>query len=222
MNENYGYDPFGKSRFSYNPYAYDNQNEGLSFSRNELQQILIAMGALTIAFSFALTPGSSFQNLGAVLNNIPLAFLAILTGFFFHELAHKYMGQKYGYWSEFRMYTQGLFLALFFGIFLGFIFALPGAVQIFGNPRRDEMGKIAMAGPFTNIILSGLFITLFITTTGIIAYVAFFIGSINAFLAFFNLLPFGMFDGKKVFNWRKEIWAILITISILLLLVLIV
>jgi Zn-dependent protease len=29
---------------------------------------------------------------------------------------------------------------------------------------------------------------------------------INAWLAFFNLIPWGNFDGFKVFHWNKKVW----------------
>jgi len=196
-----------------NSYGYRPENnliKGLKFSKNELYQILISIGVLTIAFSFALAPNPPLSHINEAFSYVPLAFFAIITAFFCHEIAHKYMGQKYGYWSEFRMYGQGLLLALFLGLFVGFIFAAPGAVQIRGMPSKEEIGKIALAGPLTNIILSAIFISIWIVSTGFIAEIAFFIGYINAFLALFNLIPFGFFDGAKIFSWRKEIWALFV------------
>ena len=187
------------------------------FSRGEIIQILIAIGVLTIAFSFAFTRGLPLSNISGALANIPLAFLAIVTAFFCHELGHKFMGQKYGYWSEFRMFPMGLLLALFLGIFTGFVFAAPGAVTIMGNPNRDEYGKISAIGPFINVSLAALFYLITIATTGGVSRIFGFIAFINAFLAFFNLLPFGPLDGMKIFNWRKEIWISLIACSLLLL-----
>jgi Zn-dependent protease len=35
------------------------------------------------------------------------------------------------------------------------------------------------------------------------------VGSINLYLAFFNLLPFFVLDGAKVFAWNKLVWAAL-------------
>lgn len=197
--------------------TYGTQVMGFSFSKNELTQIFIAISVLTIAFSFALAPYPPLANISSVLANLPLAFVAIITAFFCHELAHKYMGQRYGYWSEFRMFGQGLLLALFLGVFTGFIFAAPGAVQIMGMPSREETGKISVAGPLTNIILAGIFLGITLVTTGLIAGIAFFIGYINAFLALFNLIPFGFFDGRKIFSWRKDIWGLLIALSIIFL-----
>ena len=189
----------------------------LKFSKNEIIQILIAMGVLTIAFSFALTPGLPLSNIPLALSNIPLAFLAIVTAFFCHELGHKFMGQKYGYWSEFRMFPMGLLLALFLGLFTGFVFAAPGAVTIMGHPNKDEYGKISAIGPTINISLAAIFYLLTISTALEISRIFIFIAFINAFLAFFNLLPFGPLDGMKIFRWRKEVWISLVLICLLLL-----
>ena len=199
------------------PYGYSEQPKGLTFGKEEIKQILIAMGILTIAFSFALAPYPPFTNLGYVLGNIPVAFLAIATAFLCHEMAHKYMGQKFGYWSEFRMYLPGLMLALFLGVVTGLVFAAPGAVQIFGQPNKEESGKLAAAGPTTNIAIGLIFLVLMVVTQGYVRYVAWFIAYINVFLGLFNLLPFGPLDGLKIFSWRKEVWVFLFVVGIALL-----
>jgi len=188
---------------------------GMKFSSREIIHILIAMGVLTLAFSFALAPSPPLSHLNAVIQNLPLSFLAITTAFFCHEIAHKYVGQKYGYWSEFRMFPQGLLFALFLGIALGVVFAAPGAVQIMGRPSQEESGKIAMAGPSVNLLISVVFFLLMFSTSGYLAEIAFFISYINAFLAFFNLLPLGPLDGKKIFQWKKEVWIGLIAACIM-------
>ena len=192
------------------------------FSKSEIIQILIAIGVLTIAFSFALTPGIPLSNIPFALSNIPKAFLAIFTAFFCHELGHKFLGQKYGYWSEFRMYPMGLLLALFLGLFTGFVFAAPGAVTIMGHPNKDEYGKISAIGPTINISLAAVFYLLTISTLTtstplIILEIFVFIAFINAFLGFFNLLPFGPLDGMKIFRWRKEVWISLMAVCLILL-----
>ena len=196
-----------------NPYNYDSQRV-FKFGRTELQHILISLLVLTVAFAFALAPNPPFAFLSSVVSNIPLAFIAIFTAFFCHEIAHKYMGQKYGYWSEFRMFPMGLLIALFLGVFAGFIFAAPGAVQIFGRPTQDETGKISVAGPLVNILISSIFLLIWLISSGIIAQVSFFVAYINAFLAMFNLIPFGPLDGWKIFTWKKEIWVILLITSL--------
>lgn len=190
---------------------------GISFSRTELVHIGIAMAVLTVAFAFAFVPASPpLSNPGAALKNLPLSFLAIATAFFCHELAHKYMGQRYGYWSEFRMYLQGLLFALLLGVAVGIVFAAPGAVQIFGRPSKKESGRISAAGPATNVAIGLAFMLLWYGTGGLLGSAALFIAAINAFLAFFNLLPFGPMDGRKIFSWRKDVWGGLLGVSIAL------
>ncbi len=202
---------------------YTTKMQGMKFSQTEIIQILIALGVLTIAFAFALAPNPPYQNIGSAINNIPLAFIAIITAFMCHELAHKYVAQRYGYWSEFRMYPQGLLFALLFGVVFGFVFAAPGAVTVLGNPNKEEYGKMAIAGPLTNIVIGSVAISIWLTFPGFISTIAFFIGFVNIFLGLFNLLPFGPMDGLKIFRWKPEVWigAFVITISLLAILFLV-
>lgn len=191
------------------------QRGGMRFSQTEIFHLMISVTVLTIAFSFAIIRIENLMwNLSSFLTIIPQSFLAIVTAFVCHELAHKYMGQKYGYWSEFRMFPQGLLLALVFGVFFGIVFAAPGAVQIYGSPRKKEYGHISLAGPLTNIGISLVALSIFTFTSGLIGSIAFFIGYINIFLALFNLLPFGPFDGRKVMSWRFDIWISVFILTI--------
>lgn len=190
------------------------QQQGIKFSETEIVQILIAMAVLTLAFSFAFVPYPPLVHLREVIGKLPFSFLAIVTAFFCHEIAHKYMGQKHGYWSEFRMFPQGLLFALFLGVTMGVVFAAPGAVQIFGRPSREDIGRIAAVGPLTNILICIVFILIWTFSGGYLKEVSFFIAYINAFLAFFNLIPFGPLDGLKIFRWKKVTWFLLIVITL--------
>jgi Zn-dependent protease len=40
--------------------------------------------------------------------------------------------------------------------------------------------------------------------------------AINAFMALFNLIPFGVFDGLKVFRWNKQAWLVLFALAVLI------
>jgi len=216
-----------KTYYSFHDVPFENrdnydggiQPSGIKFSRQEIFHILIAMAVLTIAFSFAFVNYPPLNHIDEVIGFLPLSFLAIATAFFCHEIAHKYTGQKFGYWSEFRMYPKGLLFALFLGIAAGIVFAAPGAVQIFGRPNKEEMGKIAVAGPLTNLILGLLFVGIWYSSDGIVASISFFIAYINVFLAFFNLIPLGPLDGAKIFRWKKELWGALIGIDIIVFLI---
>lgn len=196
------------------------------FSSIEIRQILISMTVLTIAFTFALTRNNIITGLsqGFNLSVIPMgllfSFLGIVTGFAFHEMFHKFMAQKHGLWAEYRMFPQGLLLALILGLFTPFIFAAPGAVVFRGGSRNYETGLIAMAGPLANIIVSlvslSLFLFVFFENT-LLGGLFGFIGLINAFLATFNLLPFGPLDGVKIIRWNATVWTIMLIISVFLL-----
>jgi len=191
------------------------------FSRVEITHILISMCVLTIAFSLLFTKNNLFFgiirgfNLETLLLFIPVSFLSIVTAFFFHEISHKFMAQKFGLWSEFRMYPQGLFLALLLSLFVPFVFAAPGAVMFRGETRVFETGRIAMAGPLANIVISGvtfpLYLFVFIETP--IGQLIGFICLINAFLAVFNLMPFGPLDGIKIIKWNVNVWFIMLIVS---------
>jgi Zn-dependent protease len=190
------------------------------FSRIEIAHLLVAMGVLTLVFSFVLAKNNifaGFNNIGALPSFIPISFLGIVIAFLVHEISHKFMAQKYGLWSEFRMYPMGLLLALVFGIFIGIPFAAPGAVMFRGDARNFETGRIAVAGPLSNIVISFvaflLYLFVFLETSTIKEIVGF-ICLINAVLATFNLLPLGPLDGAKVIRWNATVWIILFSMAI--------
>ena len=189
------------------------------FSRIEATHILISILVLTIAFSFCISGGLIFnRNLDLIIRSIPYAFAGVLTAFFFHELSHKLMAQKFGLWAEYRLFPLGLLLALVISVFTGFVFAAPGAVMFMGGARYHETGRIAMAGPLANIIVASitlpLYFLLFDTQFGAIIG---FICLINTILAVFNLLPFGPLDGVKIIRWNATVWVLLLIVAIILL-----
>jgi Zn-dependent protease len=133
-----------------------------------------------------------------------------------HEMAHKIMAQRRGLWAEFRLVTWGVVLT-FVSIFLPFRMIAPGAMMISGSPNGDDIVKISLAGPATNIILSaGILGIAFTLLPSTFASMLFFIAYINAFLAVFNLIPFGILDGYKVFSFNKKLWALAFISSLIL------
>lgn len=193
-----------------------------NFSRIEIQHLFISIIVLTFAFTFALTPFNFLKgfNINNLVYGLVLSFLGISTAFFFHEMSHKFTAQKFGLWAEYRMFPQGLLLASVLGIFTGFVFAAPGAVMFQGGSKNYETGRIAMAGPLSNIIIASVTLSLYLFIfyeIEIIGEIIAFICFINAFLAVFNLLPFGPLDGTKIIRWNATVWVILLIFSILLL-----
>ncbi|MBR1610109.1 MAG: site-2 protease family protein [Methanobrevibacter sp.] len=157
-----------------------------------------------------------------MLNMLPIVMVGVGAGFILHELGHKFVSMKYGYWAEFKLWPQGLIFALVTSFF-GFVFAAPGAVYTYANYMTDEInGKISIAGPIVNIVLAIVFIAIaaaiypsaFYSETSALIFIICAVGySVNSFLAVFNLLPIGNLDGSKVLNWNIGIWVVTIAIA---------
>jgi Zn-dependent protease len=92
----------------------------------------------------------------------------------------------------------------------------PGAVMISGPATMDDIGKISIAGPITNIIMSGACLAAAFIPYNPIAWVFVAGALINGYIAVFNLIPIGILDGHKIFNWNKTIWAVAFAASIVL------
>ena len=84
----------------------------------------------------------------------------------------------------------------------------PGAVMIAGLMNWNDYGKISIAGPATNIAEALIYLFIFLVSPDSLLGVLSIYGiEINAFLALFNLIPFGVFDGMKIYKWDKRVWA---------------
>ncbi|MFQ5758758.1 MAG: site-2 protease family protein [Candidatus Bathyarchaeia archaeon] len=129
--------------------------------------------------------------------------------FLLHEIAHKLTAQHYGLLAEFRITLWGAIITLISMLPLPFFKLIsPGAVMIAGPITEKEAGKTAVAGPLTNIVISTT-CTLVLTTAQNTSHliIPFFGAWINAIIALFNLIPFGIMDGLKVFRWNKLVWT---------------
>lgn len=154
------------------------------------------------------------------------AVLAVTSGFVLHELAHKVVAQRYGFWAEFRAMFRWLLLMLPISL-TGYPVLAPGAVMIRGRVSIRQNGLISLAGPATNIVIALAAWPFAIaqnphdTLPTIMASVAL----VNAFLAVLNLLPFRLFynlDGRKVLWWNKGVYAAAMAIAVVLMLAILV
>ncbi len=200
-------------------------------SRPELIDLSVSLAALIIAFSILgerQLPG---------LEVILISAVGAGSGFLLHELAHKFVAQRYGYWAEYRANWSGLALMIAMS-FMGFIFAAPGAVMIrkaaamtqpysemvdswqLEQKEKREMLWISLAGPMTNLILMALFFVLLLASATapdrFLVNAAYFAFYINLILAAFNLIPVDPFDGGKIFRASRTVWAIVAIPTILI------
>jgi Zn-dependent protease len=184
------------------------------FSPKELKHLALGM-LLVIGISLSFGFGALGQENWAVV--LSALAVVITLSFFTHEIAHKFTAQRRGLWAEFRLTVWGAILTCI-SIFLPFKIISPGAVMLSGPASMDEIGKISIAGPATNLVLSTAFLGLTFVPSShpwiswIFAIGAFF----NGYIALFNLIPFGILDGFKIFHWNKTVWALAFAVSVVL------
>ncbi|MDR2623404.1 MAG: site-2 protease family protein [Methanobrevibacter sp.] len=185
------------------------------FSFDEIADIILSFFVISIAFSILY----SRADINQAVNVLPIVMVGAGFGFIFHELAHKFAALHYNYQAEFKKWIPGLILSLISPM-IGFMFAAPGAVHIYGTYVTDRInGIISIVGPITNVILSIIFLILgaFILTNPsllnfggnqILLDMCMLGFSVNAWLALFNLIPVSVLDGAKVFRWDPIVWFI--------------
>jgi Zn-dependent protease len=187
----------------------------MRFSETEISQL--AKSWIVISLAFAIVWRDIPKAYGLSFGYIyVISALTVGIAFVVHELGHKYLAERMGCWAEFRSFNMGLILALVFSVIGGIVFAAPGAVMISGSVTREENGKIAAIGPVINLVLAGLFylVGYFLPIGAPLVSLFISIGfNINAWLAFFNLIPIGPLDGAKVLRWSPVIWILLFIIS---------
>ncbi len=178
------------------------------FTSDEIRDLTIAIFALALIFAYPNLEEQFF-----------LALVIVFISFFLHEMGHKFLATRLGCTATFKMWPFGILFGLL-SIFLPIRFFAPGFVEIvpykFGRwgikvirltPR--DLGQISLAGVSVNILFAWLFAlmggnALFLT-----------LAEINAWLAFFNLLPVPPLDGSKIFLWSIWIWLFLFLLTML-------
>ncbi len=173
---------------------------GFKTSNVELKELFKAWLVISLIFTIAST-GLSFNSTAIIFFLISAFTVGI--GFLIHELSHKIMAQNFGASAEFRADNQMLSLALIMSVF-GFLFIAPGAVFIIGRVNKKENGIISLAGPLSNFVLALIFLFFYFFKNSVFLVYGY---KINSWLALFNMIPFGNFDGRKILDWNKGVYA---------------
>ena len=194
------------------------------FSDIEKQHLGLATAAFTLALGFIAVRGlSGISTLGmntwlvTLLLAMPVMLFAVGPAFILHEIGHKIVAKKYGCWAEFRASPGGLRFGIILAAITGWIFMAPGAVMVYGNTTKSQFGKVALAGPISNIILwiiGIILILLGLETSGTLTvqYAGNDKGMLwwwcvsNAGLALFNMIPLGPLDGRKIKHWSDFVF----------------
>ncbi len=178
----------------------------MNYSKTEIKDLAKAWLVISLAFAIVIAGFNS-----KLILIFPIMLLTVGVGFLLHELAHKYVAQKFGYKAEFRAFNQMLIFSLITSFF-GFVFAAPGGVFHGRIASKQKEGLIAIAGPLVNVVLSLIFLSLYFIFPSL-KFLFFYGAYVNAFLAVFNLIPLGPLDGSKVFQWNKLVWLASMIVS---------
>ena len=195
-------------------------SETFWFSATEIKHLTISI-LIVMAVGFSIFLWS--PRLVNILKNYPeilvVSSLVFALAFLFHEVAHKLIAQHYGLWAEFRLIMFGVLLTLISIVSPFFKIISPGAVMIAGFADKDTVGKTAVAGPTTNLVFAITSLVLYEYLSlqfYSLSVIALFSTIFNAWIALINLIPFGMLDGWKIFQWNKIVWIIVLIPSIAL------
>ncbi len=197
----------GRYEIGYTSYPRPIVKRQKLFYRGEIRDLSIAFLSVLLVFFYpwGLTPVGFIS-----------IFIATLLAFIGHELAHKFTAQRYGYYARFTLQPMGLLLTFLSAIpFFPIKIVMPGSVIIYSGYLNDtkNMGIIAAAGPLVNILFSLILLLLPPLPVTRLAI------HLNALVAVFNLIPFGVLDGRKIIAWNMFIWLILMAASLALFIV---
>ncbi len=196
------------------------------FSRTEIRDLTIAtmlvalvglallgrpngiFGAINLILAYFIPTGQAWIILGIVT--------IFVSTFMVHELAHKFVAQRYGMWSEFRMLQTGYFLSA-----MAILFSIPifgtGVVYTSGGRTIEEDGKSNLAGPLSNFIMALVMLSTALLLSvswgvvpgGVMLLLTYGI-EVNAFIGLFNMIPFQPFDGATVRAWSDRVWLLML------------
>lgn len=189
--------------------------ERLRFSTKEVLHILVGV-ALVSAVGLSVPFGiRQVYNPMATL----LAVGIFTIGFILHELSHKFVAQLHGLWAEFRLSSVGAIITTI-SIVSPIKFIAPGMVMIAGAATVSTVGKLALAGPAANLLVGLIAFLVSLTSREVMIRYLFALGCwVNSYMALFNLIPFGQFDGLKVFRWSRGAWVATILMAVCMLLI---
>ncbi|MHA1792391.1 MAG: peptidase M50 [Promethearchaeota archaeon] len=192
------------------------------FTKEEINDLLKSWLALSLAFTMANISGyyyipSLFW--GLFLHVLPFATISAALVFITHELGHKFTAEKHGVEAHYKANNYMLILSIVLSL-SGFLIFAPGAVIIQGGYfNKKKQGIIAAAGPLINILIATISLLLqqFFYMVPFLGNLLVYLFSMNAWIALFNMIPLGSFDGKKILVWNKLVFAFMVLTPIILL-----
>ncbi len=190
---------------------------------NEALALFIASLAVAIVFGFQELISGNLLYFGIVSL---VAVLAMIP----HELAHRWSARRLGCYSRYVLSPIGLILTLATAPLSIVKIIMPGYTLVISryydpviNKRID--GVTSFAGPVVNIVSASItYLALILCLKTLLCPLLLYIflywnTALNAWVAFFNLLPIPPLDGSKIIRWNPVLWIISLVISLALFIV---
>jgi Zn-dependent protease len=198
---------------------------------NEILDILVGFALIVLVFGFFqfLTPEEGVSKWWG----FAIAAILVGTAFLPHELAHKFVAIRKGQFARYILWVRGMLFTLL-TLVLGIGLIVPGFVAIVPMSRqmnKKDLGLVAFAGPAINAVIGTVSLILgFLTYSGyeitaLVGPLAMYglwgnpnifilVAQFNGLIALFNCIPLWQLDGKKILNWNKAAYFILIAINL--------
>lgn len=180
------------------PFKVYNKSEMINLTIAILVIFLVETGHELLRFS---NPLSSPIIIGILIG--------LIAGMVFHEVAHRQIARNYGLWAKFMIDYRMMLVSLMTAFIPTFKIIAPGYVGIGGFPTLRQQGKIAAAGPLTNITLALMFIIIRSLSPLYWSEIFKWAAIINLDISIFNLLPIPPLDGSKIISWKFNIWLLI-------------
>ncbi len=182
----------------------------------EIRDFFIAVFVLLTGYVISIYVNTRFP-----LSELPLVIIvslfSIVLAFSAHEGAHRFVAIRLGAIAFFRKWNLGLILIIISSL-LGSLFATAGAVQFTGVTDQSKIGKSALAGPATNIMIGGIVYAIYLVGSfhGILGFILMNVFKINLWLGLFNMIPIPPIDGAKILGWNLKIFLVVIALALAL------
>lgn len=183
---------------------------------NDNFELLKAWAGTTLAYAILISGGEVLQPL--FLTALWISGVVCGLAFVLHELAHRVVARRYGAQAHF-LANNGMLLMSIAISFMGVFIAAPGAVWHRGYLTKQQGGLIALAGPVTNMVLSLIFLALWVLLNpapGVLLVLLSTGFHLNAWIGLFNMIPAGPFDGAKVLNWSVPVFGVTVLVGVVL------
>ena len=179
------------------------------FSKKELIQLTITVLVAAFILSFRKWGGEEFSFEEGLANFLIIAII-VFVSFIIHFSTQKLVALKMGYESRYRYWVNGLLISVIVCFFTYGYFPLffTGSlwhdvipklrIGVFrGGAKHKDLGYIAFAGPFSNMVIVGLLTPIYIATDSSFVYT---IIVANLLIAVFSLLPIPTFEKIRQFK----------------------